>query len=94
LINFQFTLGQISYPVFFLKPTVTASKSFKSAASIDSYVSSATITKQNFNLPSDLVGPDIVYLLSKRMSVGHDFLTHFTQYSKFENTNCQLSGIK
>jgi hypothetical protein len=42
-----------------------------------------------------LVGPDIVYLLSNRMRFGHDFLTHFTQYSQFENTNChQLSGIK
>jgi hypothetical protein len=25
-----------------------------------------------------------MYLLSKRMRVGHDFLTHFTQYSKFD----------
>jgi hypothetical protein len=41
---------------------VTASKSFNTAANIDCYVSSATITKQNFNLRSDLIGPDIVLL--------------------------------
>jgi hypothetical protein len=41
---------------------VSASKSSNIAVSIDCYVSSATITKQNFNLPSDLVGPDIVLL--------------------------------
>jgi hypothetical protein len=26
-----------------------------------------------------------MYLFSKRMRVGHDFLTHFTQYSKSDN---------
>jgi hypothetical protein len=28
-----------------------------------------------------------MYSFSKRMRVGHDFLTHFTQCSKFDNTN-------
>jgi hypothetical protein len=37
----------------------------------------------------------IMYSFSKRMRVGHDFLTHFTQYSKFDNINChELSAIK
>jgi hypothetical protein len=62
---------------------VKASKSSNTATNID-YVSSATITKQNFNPPSDLVGPDIVLpfnVLEKNRNLSNIFIPDNTIYT-------------
>jgi hypothetical protein len=62
---------------------VKASKSSNTATNID-YVSSATITKQNFNPPSDLVGPDIVLpfnVLEKIRNLSNIFIPDNTIYT-------------
>jgi hypothetical protein len=62
---------------------VKASKSSNTATNID-YVSSATITKQNFNQPSDLIGPDIVLpfnVLEKIRNLSNIFIPDNTIYT-------------